>query len=50
MIKLIVSDVDDTLVPEGSVDLNPEYFDVIRKLQEKGVIFCRGQRTPDRRS
>ncbi|MDD7113241.1 MAG: HAD family hydrolase [Lachnospiraceae bacterium] len=39
MIKLIVSDVDDTLVPEGSVDLNPEYFDVIRKLQEKGVIF-----------
>lgn len=39
MIKLIVSDVDDTLVPEGGIDLNPEYFDVIRKLQAKGVIF-----------
>lgn len=39
MIKLIVSDVDDTLVPEGSIDLNPEYFEVIRQLQAKGVIF-----------
>lgn len=39
MIKLIVSDVDDTLVPEGSIDLNPEYFTVIRQLQDKGIIF-----------
>ncbi|MDD7208581.1 MAG: HAD family hydrolase [Lachnospiraceae bacterium] len=39
MVKLIVSDVDDTLVTEGSINLNPEYFDIIRKLQEKGVIF-----------
>ena len=39
MIKLIASDVDDTLVPEGSVDLNPEYFEIIRALQEKGIMF-----------
>ena len=39
MIKLIVSDVDDTLLPESTMDLNPEYFEVIKKLQEKGVIF-----------
>ena len=39
MIKLIVSDVDDTLLPESTMNLNPEYFEVIKKLQEKGVIF-----------
>ena len=39
-IKLIVTDVDDTLVPESHMDLNPEYFEVIRKLQEKGVMFA----------
>jgi hypothetical protein len=38
-IKLIVTDVDDTLVPESHMDLNPEYFDVIQKLQKKGVMF-----------
>ena len=39
MIKLIVSDVDDTLVPERSIDLNPEYFTVIRQLQDRGILF-----------
>lgn len=38
-IKLIVADVDDTLVKESHMNLNPEYFDVIRSLQEKGVMF-----------
>ena len=38
-IKLIVTDVDDTVVPESHMDLNPEYFDVIRKFREKGIIF-----------
>ena len=32
MIKLIVSDIDGTLVPEGNTDLNPEYLEVIKKL------------------
>ena len=37
MIKLIVSDVDGTLVPDGSQDLDPEVFDIILKLREKGM-------------
>ena len=31
MIKLIVSDVDGTLVPDGSSKINPEVFDTILK-------------------
>ncbi len=37
MIKLVVSDVDGTLVPDGSSQVNPELFDVILKLREKGI-------------
>lgn len=37
MIKLLVSDVDGTLVQEGCSTLNPEYFDVIRALKGKGI-------------
>ena len=33
MIKLIVSDIDGTLVPEGNTDLNPEYLEVIKKIK-----------------
>lgn len=40
MIRLIVSDIDGTLVPEGGSCLNPEYMQVIRKLQEQGVLFA----------
>lgn len=40
MIKLIVSDIDGTLVPDGGHEMNPEVFDVIRKLKEKGVQFA----------
>lgn len=39
MIRLIVTDVDDTLLPEGTMYLPPEYFTTIRELQERGVIF-----------
>ena len=38
-VKLIVTDVDDTLIPESHMDLNPEYFEVIGRLQEKGIMF-----------
>ena len=31
MVKLIVTDVDDTVVPEGGSTLNPEYYEVIRE-------------------
>lgn len=39
MIKLIATDVDGTLVQESSTNLNPEFYDVIRKLKDKGIIF-----------
>ena len=32
MIKLVVSDVDGTLVKDGTLEINPEYMDVIKKL------------------
>ncbi len=40
MIKLIVSDIDGTLVPDGSHKINPEIFDVILKLRAKGIQFA----------
>lgn len=40
MLKLICSDVDGTLVPDGGHDLNPEYFTQIRHLK-KMAFFCR---------
>ena len=35
-IKLIVSDVDNTLVKESTMALNPEYLEVFKKLIDKG--------------
>lgn len=35
MIKLVVSDVDGTLVKDGTLEINPEYMDVIKKLRKK---------------
>lgn len=40
MIKLIVSDIDGTLLEDGGNRLNPELFDVIRKLRERGMQFA----------
>lgn len=39
-IKLVCSDVDGTLVEEGKGGLNPEYYDEIRRLKEKGIMFA----------
>lgn len=39
MIRMIACDLDGTLVPEGSCELNPEYYDVIRSLKRKGILF-----------
>ena len=39
-IKLVCSDVDGTLVEEGKGGLNPEYYDEIRRLKEKGILFA----------
>lgn len=40
MIKLIVSDVDGTLVPEGTNQLNPQIFPLIRRLKKQGIYFA----------
>ena len=40
MIRLIVSDIDGTLVPEGGACINPEYMDVLRELMDRGVTFA----------
>ena len=37
MIKLIASDLDGTLLKEGTMDINPEIYDIIRKLKAKGI-------------
>lgn len=37
MIKLVVTDVDGTLVKESTLELNPEYYDVIRRLAANGI-------------
>lgn len=39
MIKLIASDIDGTLVHDGTHELNPELCDVILQLKEKGIQF-----------
>ena len=40
MIKLIASDIDGTLVKEGSHVIDPAYYDVILELKEAGITFC----------
>ena len=40
MIKLVVTDVDGTLVEDGSPNINPELFETILKLREKGIQFA----------
>ena len=40
MIKLIVSDIDGTLLKDGGNELNPELFDVILKLRKQGMQFA----------
>lgn len=42
MTRLIISDIDGTLVSDGSPELNPEYYEVIRSLVAKGYHVCIG--------
>lgn len=39
MIKCIASDVDGTLLLEGTKELNPEYFELMKDCKEKGITF-----------
>ena len=45
MSKIVITDVDGTLVKDGTLDINPEYYEVIAKLIEKGirVVICSGR-------
>lgn len=40
MIKLIISDVDGTLVPDGASELTPRLYETILKLREQGIQFA----------
>jgi len=40
MIRFIASDLDGTLLQNGAQSLEPEVFDLIRKLQDKGILFA----------
>ena len=51
MIKLIATDVDGTLVKDGTMQIDPEYMTVIKELVQKGIIFavcCSTSRTAAR--
>lgn len=39
MIRLVASDLDGTLLLNGSQKLNPEIFDLIRELNKAGIVF-----------
>ena len=38
-IQLIASDIDGTLLLNGSQAIDPEIFNLIHKLQQKGILF-----------
>lgn len=39
MIKLVASDIDGTLIPEGSKELNSEIYDIILELKKHDILF-----------
>lgn len=40
MIRLVASDIDGTLLPYGQTELPEEIFSLIRRLEQKGILFC----------
>lgn len=46
MIKYIASDLDGTILQNGAQTLNPEIFDLILQLKEKGVLFIAASGRP----
>lgn len=39
MIKLIASDLDGTLIPEGTQDMEPGFMEVLQELLDRGYLF-----------
>ena len=40
MIKLIVTDIDGTIVPDGTSEIDKRMYDVIRRLKAHGITFA----------
>lgn len=40
MIKLIATDIDGTLVPDGTAEIDPRMFDIIKRLKAHGITFA----------
>lgn len=40
MIRLVVTDIDGTLLHDHASVVVPEYFDLIRRLKRAGILFC----------
>lgn len=52
MIKLIATDVDGTLVKDGTLLIDPEYMTVVSRLVDQGIYFvvCSGRQFSVNRS
>ena len=42
MIKLFASDIDGTMMEDDGSELDPRYFEAIKKMKERGILFCVG--------
>lgn len=40
MVRLVVTDIDGTLLHDQASDIIPEYFRVIREMKKAGILFC----------
>ncbi|MBS6395801.1 MAG: Cof-type HAD-IIB family hydrolase [Clostridiales bacterium] len=40
MIRLIASDLDGTLIPEGTQEIEPGFMEVLEELLDRGYLFC----------
>jgi len=40
MIRLIVSDLDGTLVPNNTTDISEEFIETVKELTKKGILFA----------
>ena len=50
MIKLIATDVDGTLVKDGTLLIDPEYMTVVSRLVDQGIHFVAAASFPVNRS
>jgi Cof subfamily protein (haloacid dehalogenase superfamily) len=46
MIKLIVSDLDGTLIRKGMIHISPRVHELIHRMQKHGILFCAASGRP----